>query len=172
MKTYLFEVRFRKHPDVTRTIEVRADQSLAALHGAIQESIGWRNDHLYSFFFKPRPEDWVYMRKALEKNCAGLTEFEPMPEGKIKRLVDAELSGAKMEYACPFELEPPRKSSGTRLSSLGLTLGLKFEYLFDYGDNHWFDVQVQQERQVKGGMKYPRVLARNGRAPEQYPPCK
>lgn len=174
MKTYVFEVRFVRRPQVSRTIEVRADQTLAALHGAIQESICWNNDHLYSFFFTPRPQDWVNLRRSLHEKYDRIAGSGASARqlAALHEEVERELKTAKMEYACAFELEPPRRSSSTRLSSLGLAHGMKFEYLFDYGDCHWFDVEVVEEREAKSGMKYPRVIARHGRAPQQYPPCK
>jgi Plasmid pRiA4b ORF-3-like protein len=39
---------------VTRSIEVREDQTLVDLHEGIQEAFGWLNDHLYSFWLDGR----------------------------------------------------------------------------------------------------------------------
>ena len=47
--------------------------------------------------------------------------------------------------------------------------GQIFLYLFDYGDNHEFDVAVLSiNPQAKKG-KYPRVVAKQGKSPPQYP---
>jgi hypothetical protein len=168
MKAYVFEVELRKNRDIKRIIEVRADQTLDRLHEAIQASLGWGNDHLYSFFFSPRPKDIEYIRKGLE------SEFEakvlnPQEWEHVKLLAGSEARGKKMEYSFPFELEAHKKSTRTRLSSLGLTTKLRFEYLFDFGDDHWFDIGVVGELQAKSGIKYPRVVGRKGKSPEQYP---
>jgi hypothetical protein len=45
-----FEVALEDFPGVTRSIELRGDQTLAQLHDGIREAFGWRDDHLYSFW--------------------------------------------------------------------------------------------------------------------------
>jgi hypothetical protein len=52
---------------------------------------------------------------------------------------------------------------------LELKVGQKFLYLFDYGDNHEFDVTLLSiDPQAKKG-KYPRVVGKQGESPPQYP---
>jgi hypothetical protein len=47
---YAFKVKFKWAKRIYRTIELRSEQTLDALHCAIQRAIGWDADHLYSFF--------------------------------------------------------------------------------------------------------------------------
>jgi hypothetical protein len=53
---------------------------------------------------------------------------------------------------------------------LGLRPRHKFSYLFDFGDDHEFNIQVAEVQPTANKRaKYPRVTARHGRAPQQYP---
>jgi Plasmid pRiA4b ORF-3-like protein len=49
-----FDAALEDFKGVTRSIEVREDQTLADLHEGIQEAFGWLNDHLYSFWLDGR----------------------------------------------------------------------------------------------------------------------
>jgi hypothetical protein len=55
------------------------------------------------------------------------------------------------------------------LDSLDLKVRQKFLYLFDYGDNHEFDVRVLKINPSASKGKYPRLVAQEGEAPPQYP---
>jgi hypothetical protein len=47
---YGFVVRFKWNKRIRRVIEIKAEQTLADLQAAIQQSIGWDNDHAYTFY--------------------------------------------------------------------------------------------------------------------------
>ncbi|HIH31587.1 TPA: plasmid pRiA4b ORF-3 family protein [Candidatus Woesearchaeota archaeon] len=49
-QTIIFKVKFYYQKRVWRKIELKSTNTLKDLHDSIQESIGWCNDHLYSFF--------------------------------------------------------------------------------------------------------------------------
>ena len=49
-QTIIFKVMFKYRKGIWRKIEMKASQTLEGLHSAIQDTIGWDNDHLYSFF--------------------------------------------------------------------------------------------------------------------------
>ena len=52
----------------------------------------------------------------------------------------------------------------------GATGKKEFLSLFDYGDEWHFGVKLRRlTEQVKPGAQYPRVVARQGDAPPQYP---
>jgi hypothetical protein len=44
-----------------------------------------------------------------------------------------------------------------------------FFYLFDFGDEWWHDIRVLTTDGLASGGKYPRVTARVGKSPPQYP---
>jgi hypothetical protein len=48
-------------------------------------------------------------------------------------------------------------------------LGSKMLFVFDYGDEWRFRVEVIGRGETVAGVAYPRVVARLGKAPEQYP---
>jgi hypothetical protein len=56
------------------------------------------------------------------------------------------------------------------IGALGLVVNHKFLYLFDYGDNHRFEVEVVglTPEAERGKRAYPRVIESTGEAPEQY----
>ena len=51
-------------------------------------------------------------------------------------------------------------------------LGDKMLFLFDYGDDWLFKVEVKSIGEKRQGLKYPRLLKIVGKAPEQYPECE
>jgi hypothetical protein len=55
------------------------------------------------------------------------------------------------------------------IEQLNLNEGQSFLYLFDYGDNHEFDVTVLRINPLAPKGKYPRVLEYHGQVPPQYP---
>ncbi|OAN53767.1 hypothetical protein A6A05_09450 [Magnetospirillum moscoviense] len=66
---------------------------------------------------------------------------------------------------------PPAKSvKRTKVGQVFTAPGNKWQFLFDYGDDHRFIVEVLGFGEVEAGGKYPRVTARKGKAPPQYPP--
>ncbi len=56
-QAYAFRVALRWDREVWRVIEVRGDQTLDDLHGAIQHAFGWDRDHLYAFFLSGKRWD-------------------------------------------------------------------------------------------------------------------
>jgi hypothetical protein len=55
------------------------------------------------------------------------------------------------------------------IGQLDLKPGQKFLYLFDYGDSHEFDVQLLDINRPASPGNYPKIIARQGQSPEQYP---
>jgi len=71
-------------------------------------------------------------------------------------------------FACPHEEDRPPWTDEAIIGELGLVKGHQFTYLFDYGDNHVFGIKVEDIRSQAGPGKYPRVVEKQGDAPEQY----
>lgn len=128
---YAFKVKYKWDKSISRTLELKSEQSLEDLHFAIQHALGWDSDHLYSFFMNAAKWDERY------------------------------------GVASPDEQDKPPWTDEVVIGELGLTLKHKFLYLFDYGDNHEFEIQVVGiHPQVESG-KYPRVIESEGML-EQY----
>jgi hypothetical protein len=67
-----------------------------------------------------------------------------------------------LDEDCPFD--PDRLFLG----GLGLVVGQKFRYHFDFGDDHLFDVTVTaHEPEAKKRAKHPRLVERKGKPPQQ-----
>lgn len=73
----------------------------------------------------------------------------------------------RSEIGSPWS-DTKRSTYKTRLSSLKLTAGRRFLYLFDYGDDHQFMVEVLRFDTSRPRTNYPRIVGRKGRAPGQY----
>lgn len=54
------------------------------------------------------------------------------------------------------------------LGELGLKVGTIFSYLFDFGDDHLFDVKVIAINKNAEAGDYPKVVDQKGEAPKQY----
>lgn len=73
------------------------------------------------------------------------------------------------EYGLPYPESNARDSRRARIDSLDLKVNKRFLYMFDFSDKWWHSVQLLgvREEEARGG--YPRVVARRGTAPPQYP---
>ena len=131
---------------IWRRIAFRGDQSLDDVHDAIYRAFDRFDEHLYSFYF-------------------------PTPGSKGR----ARVRNA-VEYACPQISEDPDSFFDVRprnaAEALLLTLALKprqvFLYMFDYGDEWWHDITVEQVDATAERDKYPKILEKHGKSPPQY----
>ncbi len=133
--------RFAKdNPVMARTIEIRGDQTLALLHAAIFEAFDRFDEHLYEFQIGgKKPMDPRATRHGLSQ-----------PPG-------------------PFDRgEPVRSAARTTLDALGLKVGDRFGYWFDFGDDWWHTIRVAAIAEVAPRGRYPKVVARIGESPPQY----
>ena len=130
--SYTFKVKFRYAIRIYRTFEILSRQTLEDLHLAIQQSLDWDNDHLYSFFMFG--EAW----------------------------------GEGNRISSPYEDEGPFTTEAI-IGELGLVKRHKFLYLFDYGDQHEFEVEVIDIQSQAMPGKYPRLIDSRGESPDQYP---
>nr|HMQ29247.1 plasmid pRiA4b ORF-3 family protein [Chloroflexaceae bacterium] len=131
VKTYVLRLTYAQRKGFSRDIEIADDQNLEDLHLAIQQALGWDDDHLYSFFMGRRPYDRAN------------------------------------EVGSPWS-DSARRTYQVSVGSLGLKAKQKFLYLFDYGDEHLFTLEVLQINPQAPRGNYPKVVAREGRAPRQY----
>lgn len=74
-----------------------------------------------------------------------------------------------MEVTCPFEPDGKKTADKTPIGIFELKKGQKFAYLFDFGDDHEFEIEVSDFGTVEKGKKYPALIESKGKAPEQYP---
>jgi len=71
------------------------------------------------------------------------------------------------EYSSPLADGP--SATGMQIADLGLRIKQRFLYVFDYGDEHRFEVQlVDVTAEPAEDESYPRVVERHGEDPPQY----
>ena len=130
-----------KNPVISRTIEIRGDQTLAHLHNAIFDAFDRDDEHMYEF------------------QIGGKRPMDP----KARRY------GLPMAMDDPFgEQEPAGNAARTTIGSLGLKSGEAFGYWFDFGDDWWHQIAVLTIVENTPRGKLPRVTRRVGKSPPQY----
>jgi len=132
----------KKNPAIFRTIQIRGDQTLEDLHQAIFEAFDRWDEHMYEFRFGEVPMDSQGHRYVLPS------------------ALDMDMGG---------KIPPVGMVNSTTIGSLGLAVGRRFAYWFDFGDDWWHQINVVAiEEKVPSG-KYPKVTKKVGKSPPQYP---
>ena len=129
----------KKNPVMSRTIQIRCDQTLEDLHHAIFDAFDRLDEHMYEFQFGKGPMDPKGLRYVLPHADEG---DEKRPAGRVDQ---------------------------TTIESLGLEVGRSFGYWFDFGDDWWHQINVEaiEDKLPKG--KLPKVTKKVGKSPPQYP---
>jgi hypothetical protein len=151
-RTYSLEVKLigglvseefaQKNPKVSRTIQIRGDQTLDDLHFAIYGAFDRYDEHLYEFQFGKRPQ-------------------APGPRYSVP--VDQDGFGPAFDFGD----RPTGYTDETTIDSLALKKSQKFFYWFDFGDDWWHEIKVVgvDEGTFRGK---PKVIKRLGESPPQY----
>jgi len=131
----------RRNPQISRTIEICGDQTLAGLHEAIFAAFDREEEHMYEF------------------QIGGKRPMDP----KARRYV------LPMAMDDPFaDRKPAGDVSRTTIASLGLGTGAVFGYWCDFGDDWWHRVEVSAAGEGTQRGKLPKVTKRVGQSPPQY----
>ena len=136
---FIFKVALKYSKKIWRKIAIRGDQSLTTLHDAIYSAFDRDDEHLYSFYISSKPSS------SSRSRLRGATCYGPPNTGED---INAER---------------------TRIDSLPLKLKSMFEYLFDFGDEWWHEITLEEIQPLKSGMRYPCVIESHGKSPAQYP---
>ncbi len=131
----------KKNPVVSRTIQIRGDQTLEDLRHAIFAAFGRWEEHMHEFQFGKGPMDPKARRYVLPSAIEGLAGKDNPAAGRVDT---------------------------TTIASLELKVGDRFGYWFDFGDDWWHQINVEgvEDRVPRG--KFPRVKKREGKSPPQY----
>jgi hypothetical protein len=125
---------------IYRDIEIDASQTLYRLAEAIVAAFGFDFDHAFGFY-------------------SGLTDatmFDAAPKYELF---------ADMGEADPGVLSVKKTKAAQAFPAVGHTM----LFLFDYGDEWHFRVKLTKTVKKAAKVRYPRVVASHGQAPEQYP---
>lgn len=130
----------KKNKRISRTIEIRGDQTLEDLHWAIYDAFDRDDPHMYEFQFGKKPMD-EGRRYIMPEAAEDIDDFSPPVLG----ITDE-----------------------TTIDEVELKIGQRFFYWFDFGDDwhHRIDVVSITEGESKGA--FPRVTKRVGDSPPQY----
>jgi hypothetical protein len=132
----------RKNRVISRTIQIRGDQTLEDLHYAIFAAFNREDEHMYEFQIGgKRPMDPKARRYTLVMGPDDLAG-DDAPTGDVRY---------------------------TSVGSLGLRAGRRFGYWFDFGDDWWHQINVVTVEAGAGRGKFPKVVRRVGKSPPQYP---
>ena len=137
--THVFRVALRDRPSVHRDVEIGSAASLAKLAEAIVRAFDFKFDHAFGFYAETQGRSVMRGRPAYEL-------FADMGEETEARSV--------------------RK---TRIGDAFRELGQAMVFLFDYGDEWLFRVELSGLGTKAAKARYPRVLAKAGPSPVQYP---
>lgn len=126
-------------PGVYRDVEIADTSSLYDLAEAIVGSFNFDFDHPFGFYDKLTGN--IHASRVRYEVFADIGESEPGSIG-VER---------------------------TRATEAFPSDGAKMRFLFDYGDEWLFLVELIRRAPTEPGVNLPRVLAATGEAPEQYP---
>ena len=145
MKTYILKINLLDRKKISREIETAENTDLYKLAEAIVGAYGFDFDHAFGFFSKIAESRYFDSEKKYELFTDLIEEgedLEPTGAGSVKKTKTSEVWG---------------------------NVGDKMMFLFDYGDNWRFIVELVDFGEKKAKQKYPRVIKKVGTAPEQYP---
>lgn len=132
-------IRASLTPKIYRTFEIAHTSSLYALAQAITRFFDFDFDHAFGFYDKLK----------------GNIYESPV---RYELFVDMGESGSEA-----------RSVKRTRVDEAFPSVGAKMRFLFDYGDEWLFLVELVGRKPKEPKVKLPRLVASAGKAPEQYP---
>jgi len=130
-----------KNPVVSRTIQIRGDQTLEDLHHILFEAFDREDEHMYEF------------------QVGGKGPMDPKTRRYVLPMALEDVFSDK---------KPAGDVAHTLIGSIGLKVGDAFGYWFDFGDDWWHQINVVSIEDVAPSGSYPRVTKRVGESPPQY----
>jgi len=142
---YTFKVNFIYDKPIWRDIEILGKHTFFDLAKKIIYSMNWQNDHMHGFAVPGEGErpDPLFTASAL-----GI--FSPNWED---------------------DPHPTFKTNEIRICNIDYNKLLKFDFTFDYGDNHQFEVIFKNKREQNKKDKkciFPKIVNSHGVPPVQY----
>ena len=128
-------------------LEIPGNQSLYRLAEAIVASFGFDFDHAFGFY-----DD-------LGRNFYGASV-------RYELFADMEATGGWGKW------DDAPKAGSVKRTKIAQALSepeQKLQFVFDYGDEWCFEIELSGFGAKTKGVKYPRILASKGKSPEQYP---
>ena len=137
--THVFKVSLLSLKSVWREIEIGSDDSLYDFAEAIVRAFEFEFDHAFGFYSKLK----------------GPGALQADPRYELFADIGEDSDAGSVEKTKVGEaFQQPKQA---------------MLFLFDYGDNWEFRVELMRIGERQPRVRYPRLLAKKGRAPEQYP---
>lgn len=143
---YIFDakmVQYSEGKNIVREVAVTSDKSLLDLAKTILNSFNFQCDHCFGFYGDINKHPGKEQTEVYES------------------FVDA---GVERTVECAKGVER------TKIASVFKDIGKKMLFMFDYGDDWQFTVELKEIREKLGNEPLPKVLSSVGEAPLQYPP--
>ena len=145
---YILKVALEGDRSIWRRIAIRGDQTLDDLHAAIYQAFDRDDEHLYAFYIGT----------------------------KIGKQTRRQFLRNAMRYMPPYALDSYMEREGeaknvekSTIASLHLVARQGFYYLFDFGDEWWHFITVENiDAEMDPKLRYPTVIDRRGESPAQY----
>lgn len=138
MKSENFRFRVSLAPDIWREIEISGASSLYTLARVINEAFDFAFDHCFGFFSRLNGD------------------YHNSPERyELFNDIDEDVPGS-------------RGVKRIRVATAFPEPGKKMLFLFDYGDEWLFTVELMARTEARAGPRLPRMLRSHGNAPPQY----
>ena len=129
-------------PEISREIEILESASLYKLAEAIVDAYNFDFDHCFGFFSEVSESRYLDSERKYELFTDLEKEgVEPTGAGSVKK---------------------------TKIKEVWQKVGDKMMFLFDYGDDWQFVVELVGFGEKDAKREYPRVLKKIGKAPKQY----
>ncbi len=146
MRIYQFRVSIIGIPKLYRIIDASENCTFDDFHDAIFQAFDRFDDHLYSFFITLKDT----------KN--------------IRRIYDSPEITHPQNVEDIFGFGERKKSTAkTRIGDVDLDENDIFHYLFDFGDDWWHRIRVQNINETKSKKKHIKLIKSYGESPQQYP---
>jgi len=142
MKTYIICAKLRHAKKIYRDIEISEDDTLYDLASAILDSFNFDMDHLFGFGNKPS-----YYDSDIQYDLKTGDDFEIFLFGE---------GGGDVKKTKIWDIEFFREPKD------------KMSFLFDFGDDWEFEIELREFEKGVWNKKYPMVLKVNGESPSQY----
>jgi hypothetical protein len=149
MEYYIFDVKiagcgmYGTVNQAERKIKISGKRSLYQFAQIITKSFGFSFDHAFGFY-----------------DCFG----------------DLQKATKIYELFTDIEVEPSSPAAQgvkkTKISQAFISPGEKMLFLFDYGDEWRFSVELKEIRKTEEKESEPVILESVGKAPKQYPSCE
>ena len=146
MRIYQLKVSITGIPNLYRIIEVSENCTFDDVHDAIFQAFDRFDHHLYSFFIT-------------RKDTKNIRAIYDSPEITHPMNVEDMMGFGKRKQS----------TAKTRIADVGLNENDVIHYLFDFGDDWWHRIKVQNVNETKLKKKHITLIKSVGESPPQYP---